>query len=1062
MTSEFDAFRAVNFDWTRQLKGVWRDPHYHVPSLNQKAVDDVVGYFFLKTVNPDPDDEPLGRVIVGPKGFGKTHLIGELRRQVWQREGWFVLLDFIGIKDFWSSVALGFLNSLQVRMADGKAQYDRLLLRVAKLLEIDEELTAIAERWRGQPRDLMLELARLFTRSLARKYPSEANQHLDVVTALVLLASEDLDYHSIAHGWLQGMSFDGEDVRALGFKEDNSPIKVVQGLSWIMSRIAPTLIAIDQIDAIVTASNSLARAANNGAMQEQKEAQFIVDALAQGLMDLHEYKRRAVTVISCLEATWKVLEDTTSVPMEDRYRPPLPLQALSATETARALVAARLETAYAARGFEPPFATWPFADSAFESALGLSPRELLKVCDRHLQKCIAAGEVTLCKSFDPTQPPPRECEEKTTGLDQVYQNELKAAAIANLIDAEGEDQFRELIDGTLRLLEKHYDLPDDIDSEVQRDPDQKRPSLHGRLSFTFLSEGSREQHYCFRLLGHTNARAFQTRLKAAMTASGIDTALKFRHLFILRRGATPSGPKTTALFDQFLKLGGKFIAPADDDLRTFVALAAMDACKLPDFDAWLRQQQPLYKTRLFQEAGLCPPPFLAPKPPLPPQDKPAGAKPAPTQTPAGAQAEKPKAPPAAPRNPAACERLIPIGRRYERGALGDPVTLAADLLPRHVAVLAGPGSGKTVLMRRIVEESALLGIPSIVLDPNNDLTRLGDAWPTRPESWSEEDAAKAEAYRACADVVIWTPGVTSGNPISLNLLPDFVAIDDADEREQAIGMAWTTLIPFLPGGGEKANRKKGVLADAIRRFAAGRGGALPDLIALLAELPDDVSEDSNAQKLASEIADQLRAAIAINPLLKSIGEPLDPKTLFEGPSGKTRVSVINLAGLASEEGRDSFVNRLQMSLFTFIKRNPNPTGCLYVIDEAQSFAPSGAGTACKASALSLAAQARKYGLGMMFATQTPKGVDNKIVSNCTTHVYGRMNAPATIDAIHDLMVAKGGAADDIGKLSKGEFYFSTEGSLRPFKVRTPLCLSWHPPNPPPADEVIQKARSKRV
>ena len=235
---------------------------------------------------------------------------------------------------------------------------------------------------------------------------------------------------------------------------------------------------------------------------------------------------------------------------------------------------------------------------------------------------------------------------------------------------------------------------------------------------------------------------------------------------------------------------------------------------------------------------------------------------------------------------------------------------------------------------------------------------------------------------------------------------------------------------------------------------------LTDLIALLAELPDDVSEDSNAQKLASEIADQLRAAIAMNPLLKSIGEPLDPKTLFEGPSGKTRVSVINLAGLASEEARDSFVNRLQMSLFTFIKRNPNPTGWLYVIDEAQNFAPSGTGTACKASALSLAAQARKYGLGMIFATQTPKGVDNKLVSNCTTHVYGRMGASATIDAIHDLMAAKGGAADDIGKLSKGEFYFSTEGSLRPFKVRTPLCLSWHPPNPPTAEEVIQKARSK--
>ncbi len=1062
MTGELDAFRAVNFDWTRQLKGIWRDPRYHVPGLHRQAVEDVVDYFFSKTVDPDPEDEPLGRVIVGPKGFGKTHLIGELRRQVWGRDSWFVLLDFIGIRDFWSSVALGFLNSLQVRTADRKTQYDRLVLRMAKLLEIDEELAATAARLRGQPRVLILELVRLFIRSLDHKYPDEANRHSDVVTALVLLISEDPDCRSVAHGWLQGMNFDAEDVRALGFKENNSPIKVVQGLSWIMSRIAPTLIAIDQIDAIVTASNSLARAANNGAMQEQREAQVIVDLLAQGLMDLHESKRRAVTVISCLEATWKVLEDKTSVPMEDRYKPPLPLQALG-IETARALVVARLETAYAAHDFKPPFSTWPFVESVFYSARGLSPREFLKACDRHQQNCIAAGAVTLCKSFDSAQPPPGEDEEKSAILDQAYQSELKVAEIANVIGAEGEDQFPELIDETLRLLEKHYDLPDDIDLEVQQDPDQKRPSLHGRLSFTFVSEGSREQQYCFRLLAHTNARAFQTRLKAAMTASGIDTALKFRHLFILRCDDPPKGPVTAALVDQFRKAGGKFIAPKDDDLRVFVALAAMDAKKLSDFDAWLRQRQPLFKTQLFQEAGLCPPPFLAPKPSPSPHDEPtsAGAKSAPAQASAGAQAEKPRTPPAPPSKPTASERIIPIGRRYERGALGDPVTLATDLLPRHVAVLAGPGSGKTVLMRRIVEEAALLGIPSIVLDPNNDLSRLGCAWPTRPESWTEEDAAKAEKYRACADVVIWTPGVTNGNPISLNLLPDFSVIDDADEREQAIGMAWTTLTPFLPGGSATANRKKGVLADAIRRFSGGPGGSLNDLISLLAELPDDVSEDSKAEKLASEIADQLRAAVAMNPLLKSIGEPLDPKTLFEGPSGKTRISVINLAGLASEEARDSFVNRLQMSLFSFIKRNPNPTGCLYVIDEAQNFAPSGAGTACKASALSLAAQGRKYGLGMMFATQTPKGVDNKIVSNCTTHIYGRMNAPVTIDAIHDLMAAKGGGADDIGKLSKGEFYFSTEGSLRPFKVRTSLCLSWHPPNPPTVEEVIRKARSKR-
>jgi hypothetical protein len=57
------------------------------------------------------------------------------------------------------------------------------------------------------------------------------------------------------------------------------------------------------------------------------------------------------------------------------------------------------------------------------------------------------------------------------------------------------------------------------------------------------------------------------------------------------------------------------------------------------------------------------------------------------------------------------------------------------------------------------------------------------------------------------------------------------------------------------------------------------------------------------------------------------------------------------------------------------------------------------------------------------------------------------------------MAAKGGVADDVARLTKGEFYFSTEGFNRPVKIRTPLCLSRHPANPPTADEVIQKARA---
>ena len=1065
--NELKAFRSAEFDWTRQLKSVWHDPPYHLPSLHQQQLEDLIEYFERKTRDPNPPDEPLGRVIVAPAGYGKTHLIGELRRRVWAMNGWFILLDFIGIKDFWSSVALNFLNSLQVRMKDRQTQYNRLFRELASRLGIHREMMAIIEGCQGQSDKLIKELVQLFIRSLAGKYGDEANQHQGVVTALILLISEDFDCHNVAHAWLQGIPPDADFAQRLNLQQINSPIKVVEGLCWLMSLVGPTVIAVDQIDAIVNAQNSLSYQEGSGAHDEQQRAQFIVGQLAQGLMDLHEKKRRAVTVVSCLEATWKVLNDLALVPVSDRFLvPPLSLRILGTREIARDLITTRLQQAYTACNFEPPYRSWPFSESAFEAAADWSPRELLKACEAHRQRCIAAGEVTECISFTAVEQEETETGPGTSNtvddLDQSYDGELKAATVPELMDAAAEEQLRDLFDGTLRLFQKHLELPDDIDVLVQRDPDQKRPSLHGRLSFIFRAEGDREQHYCFRILGHNNAIAFQSRLKAAMTASGIDTALKFRHLFILRRGEPPGGAKTMALVDQFLSAGGKFIAPTSDDLRVFIALKQMARRDIVGFDAWLRTRKPLFGTALFRAAGLCPPPFLTASPDG------AGGEIRPRNIEIATGPGNGAGGGARNSNEAGSNsRAIPIGRRFERGTLGDLVSLDADLLPRHVAIFAGSGSGKTVLLRRIVEEAALLGIPSIVLDINNDLARLGDRWPTLPESFGEDDAAKAAAYSERTDVVIWTPGVSSGNPISLKLLPDFAAIggkqDEQTEQErlEAIEMARATLAPYLGGSGQRASLKQGILADVLRVFAYRGGGSLDDLIELLSDLPEDVSRISDAPKLASQIADQILAVVATNPLLQSSGLCLDPQRLFYGSNGKTRVSVINLAGLASDEARQSFVNQLQMALFTWIKQNPSPSGRLYVLDEAQNFAPSQKGTPCKASTLSLVAQARKYGLGMIFATQVPRGIDNAIVSNCTTHVYGRMSSPATIQATQELMSAKGGSADDIGRLTRGEFYFSTDGFNRPVKVRTPMCLSWHPANPPTADEVIQKARLNR-
>ena len=74
---------------------------------------------------------------------------------------------------------------------------------------------------------------------------------------------------------------------------------------------------------------------------------------------------------------------------------------------------------------------------------------------------------------------------------------------------------------------------------------------------------------------------------------------------------------------------------------------------------------------------------------------------------------------------------LTVGRSYDRGL---PVSVELEALRKHIAIFAGSGSGKTVLIRRLIEECALQGVSSIVLDPNNDLARLGDAWPEEPSA----------------------------------------------------------------------------------------------------------------------------------------------------------------------------------------------------------------------------------------------------------------------------------------------------------------------------------------
>lgn len=78
------------------------------------------------------------------------------------------------------------------------------------------------------------------------------------------------------------------------------------------------------------------------------------------------------------------------------------------------------------------------------------------------------------------------------------------------------------------------------------------------------------------------------------------------------------------------------------------------------------------------------------------------------------------------------------------GELGEEVGIPLAMLPYHTCVFAGSGSGKTVFLKRVIEEAALLGIPSLVLDGANDLSRLALPWPERPDRfWTRTSRSRS-------------------------------------------------------------------------------------------------------------------------------------------------------------------------------------------------------------------------------------------------------------------------------------------------------------------------------
>ena len=1075
---ELQALRKADFNWVVHPDLVWDDELPDAPGLHGGVCDEII-----ESARDLAGARPaLGRLLLGPAGAGKTHLLAMLRRRAAGDGITFVMADLTDVRDFFETLLLGFVVSLQQPDATGRPQLHTLLSRLIGALSSTVDPEDYVRRLAAQKAEDFAAPTVDILRNLQRKDPVRTERHRDVIRAAVLLHARNYEVNSIGSTWLQGMEIEDEAKHRYGFAAARQKASdIVQGLSWLASLRGPTIIAIDQLDPIVAYNRQAARAERLKEEDESVElAKKILNDLCNGLGSLYTATLRTVPVVTCLESSLGTLKEYGLQSNLDRFEAPQSLAPLNDTDTAEALVRGRLDRAYAAEKFTPPYPTWPFAPGFFAGAIGHAPRELLKRCDAHRRACLRNARVTELLSFAEDQPARTPAAPTPSGdpLDLRFEELRQLAAVPRLLDEAREDELLAGLMVTAAVcLVKESPESDAHDVVVDSEFPGKNSfmPLHARIRKITLDTGA-ERHYCLRGLEKSHARSYQTRLRAAMTSAGIDRKLDFRHLVLFRTHPVPSGSVTAALTKDFHDKGGLMVAPAPGEIATLWALQQLAAEGHDTFDEWLAARQPVHHLPMMQRARLAKAPestgstageTVAPPPAVSTKGGTAGTTgtkgtkgtsgTSGTTDTTGTRGTTDTTAPAldvAAAQLSASDAELPVGRRVIGGKpKGDLLALPLLELRKHVAIFAGAGSGKTVLVKRLIEEAALLGVPAIVIDTANDLAQLGDPWPQPPAEWDPEDAAKAERYFQGTETVVWTPGLERGNPLHLEPLPDLAAVaGDVDELNDALAMAREALQDIVaPGNSETSRNRLGILTAALRFFAEQGGGRLEDFIALLGDLPADASGDiSDAPRHASKMADALRSQMQIDPLLGGSGEALDPAVLLglHTAPGRTRISVINFAGLPALDQQQQFLNRLAMSLFSWIKRHPAdrsaPLRGLLVLDEARDFIPGVSKSPCRDSFVRLAAQARKYGLGLILATQAPKEIHNGIVSNCSTSFYGKGNSPAVINAIKELLKNKGGQGDDVARLSQGRFYVHNADVTRtPVKVGTRLCLSRH-------------------
>ena len=389
---------------------------------------------------------------------------------------------------------------------------------------------------------------------------------------------------------------------------------------------------------------------------------------------------------------------------------------------------------------------------------------------------------------------------------------------------------------------------------------------------------------------------------------------------------------------------------------------------------------------------------------------------------------------------------------------GQPLLIDARRFTTHAVCVGMTGSGKTGLLIDLIEEAAIDGIPTLVVDPKGDLANVLLSFPGLAPAdflpWVEADAAKrdgitveelaertakkwsdglaasgqsAERIRRLhesVDMAVYTPGSRTGRPLamleSLDPPPAHV-LDDAEARRERIESLVSGILALVGIDTEPGKSREHVLLSTIID-CMWRSGQKLDFGALVRAIPAPPIERVGFLDLENfyPAGDRFQLASKLNTVAAAPGfeawlegDPLDVGRLLWTPAGKPRVAVVSIAHL-NDSQRMAFVTLLAGQTVAWMRSQGGTSSlkAMFLMDEVFGYLPPTANPPSKTPILTLLKQARAYGLGIVLATQNPVDLDYKGLSNAGTWFLGRLQTARDKARVLDGLE---GAASSAGK-----------------------------------------------